>query len=201
MRMTALLTSSGFLNPSLLNWANQEIARRGLISATIITTAARLKEKNEWAQVARQQFIDMGVSSVSFFDFEQQDLSILAAETLICVNGGNTFRLMHAMAAQNTRHYLDGFFNRNGLYIGTSAGAAVMGARIDHLSDIGMDPDDHGWGTKPALAYINSSILPHAGSEWSVQMAKLEHKNVIELQDGQGAVLNTQSGQFEQFIK
>lgn len=192
--MTALLTSTGFGNPGLLVWAAEKVSLTKPRSATIITTAARLKEKNEWAQKSHDDLLGLGIPAIRFFDFETQDLQELEGETFILVNGGNTFRLMHGMALQNTRAYLDRFFARGGIYIGVSAGSAVMGHRIDHLSLIGMDEDEYDWGEKPALGYINEFILPHADERFIPAMDTLREPNVTLLKDGEAAVLDPLQG-------
>lgn len=199
--MTSLLTSSGLSAPALIDWTKKSLQRLKPKRAVIITTADHLKEKDEWAQFSYKQLMEIGLPHVDFFDFEQQSINALTDDTFLFVNGGNTFRLMHAMAQQNMRGYLDQFFARNGAYIGVSAGSAVMGSRIDFLSRIGMDPDEHEWGNKPALGYFHGLILPHAGKKWSPPMTALNESNVLEIIDCDAVVLNPLTGFIDQHFK
>lgn len=177
-----------------LDWASDQFKARSITHAVIITTAARLKEENEWAQVAARQLQDLGLPAPTFFDYERQKISDLPQDGLIYVNGGNTFRLMQGLATQHHRPWFDTFFANNGLYIGVSAGSAIMGSRIDHLSIIGMDPDEHNWRDKPSLGYYSGEILPHAGPEWSPPMQTLGRSKTLYITDKEAYGLDPTTG-------
>ena len=196
--MVALLTPCGLSGENLLYWVAEHAKHVKPARCVIITTASQLKEQNEWAQFACKQLIDLGLPCVDFFDFEKQDIATLTGDNFLYVNGGNTFRLMHAMAQQNIWDYLNSFFARDGIYIGVSAGSAVMGRRIDFLSHIGMDPDEYDWGDKPALGFYDGLILPHADDKWSPLMVALSKTGVLEIKDGDAVVLNPATGCIEQ---
>ena len=192
--MSILLTSTGFSNPALADWAAREISTHGLKRAAIVVTAHRLKTERHYSQIALQQMRELGCTEAFFFDYETDDSTLLDGADALYVCGGNTFRLMAAMDKKKARPWLDQLFSRNGLYIGESAGSAVMGSTIEHLATIGMDPDEHSWGNRAALNFISQPILPHAGPEWSPIMTKPH----MAIRDHEGLVWNITTQSVEQ---
>ncbi|WP_246183382.1 hypothetical protein [Paenibacillus methanolicus] len=61
------------------------------MKASIIATASPKKEKNRFAQKAKDDFKMMGFQDVDFIDFEFENPELLAQKDIIYISGGNPF--------------------------------------------------------------------------------------------------------------
>ncbi|MEI6326869.1 MAG: Type 1 glutamine amidotransferase-like domain-containing protein [Candidatus Roizmanbacteria bacterium] len=89
----------------------------------------------------------------------------LAPIKLIVVGGGNTFFLLQHMQRTQFGSCLKSFFDRGGIYVGSSAGSCVCSPDIAYVSDYDdpqSAPDLH---STHALELVDVDIYPHCIEE------------------------------------
>jgi len=182
-----LLTSTGFSHDAVRDYAQKMLRHCNVKSCAIITTASSLKEKNEWAQVAKTQLKEMGVEDVAFIDLEVQSAKLLGSYDLIYVNGGNTFSLLHAFNKLNCKDVVLSHLKSGKPYIGVSAGSCVLGSDIIHLETIGMDENAVGLKNTQGYNLINKKIIPHFRNEHLEYLNSYDEGDYLLLKDGEAA--------------
>ncbi|MDX8365520.1 Type 1 glutamine amidotransferase-like domain-containing protein [Cytobacillus sp. IB215665] len=126
-----LLTSNGFYNDSiknqLLKLVNREVNEK---KVAIITTASPYKEKNKYAQKAKEDFKKMGFQNIHFIDLEFESPESLTQQDVIYINGGNPFNLLFHSKKSGADNILRQLVSKNVVIIGVSAGAVLLGPNI-----------------------------------------------------------------------
>lgn len=85
----------------------------------------------------------------------------LAAIKMIVVGGGNAFYLLHHMQRTQFGGFLKSFFDRGGIYVGSSAGSCVCTHDIDYVKDYDdphLAPD---LSSTAGLGLVDVQIYPH----------------------------------------
>ncbi|QQS22554.1 hypothetical protein IPM19_02885 [bacterium] len=98
------LTSTGFSSEpvikrfkgSFLNYINYSVA--------IVTTAAEEKENNKYAQLAKEQFVEMGFSHIDFIDLETEPDRDFTQYAIIYVCGVILSNFLNLLENQTLRH-------------------------------------------------------------------------------------------------
>ena len=191
-----LLVSSGFSNPAMLKLVGQLVKQKGYRRASILTTAHPKKETAPYAQVTKEQ-LEALTLSVAFVDLERGELPDKATDVLY-VCGGNTFRLLKALQqTQNAFHaFLETLFAREGLYIGSSAGAVIVSPSIHSAEEIHPDRNTVGVKEYTSLGYIEKHIIPHYRESLDPEIAtfmkrhNLSKDDLLCLRDGEGVYVH-----------
>ena len=124
-----LLTSTGLSSESAQSYT-QSVDDLSLQVVSIVVTASEGKKENKYVQLALKQFSMLGVKTINLIDLE---LGEIAPDdtTILYVAGGNTFKLMYFARKTNFAGTIQDLLNRNGIYIGVSAGAIIVGNSIE----------------------------------------------------------------------
>src|SRR3989344_4218873 len=107
--------------------------------AAIITTASKGKEENPYSKKAKYQYMQMQFGKVVFADLEDNPDFDFSDYDLIHVCGGNTFKLLHFARLANLKKSIEYLLEKNGIYVGVSAGSLIMPPSIDIVRECSLD--------------------------------------------------------------
>lgn len=195
MHCLALLVSSGFSSDSIYRKVEELVNKNNYKNAEIVTTAHPKKENAQWSGITKYQLERLGLS-VSFVDFDNGGC-VSEDVDLLYVCGGNTFHLLHSIQKSSfpIREQLQRFFNRGGLYIGSSAGAVIFSPTIDSAGEVHPDKNYDNVLDTSGLGYISQHIIPHYSESMEssisdfVSKYNIEDKDIIRLKNGMGVYL------------
>lgn len=163
--------------------------------AYIPTAATHDSEQQPYFRdVVKKQFAAHGIQC-EYLDIAaasaQQIKTIIDKSDIVYVGGGNTFYLLEKMKAVNFKHLLQGFFQKGGLYIGSSAGSIVTCPEIKYAAEVD-DPKIARLSNTAGLNLINLLLVPHIdhkeyGAACRKICADLKNQNslVVGLKDNQ----------------
>lgn len=161
-----LLTSNGFYNDAIkeqfLKLINGEPNE---LNVAIITTASPQKDKNRFAQKAKEDFKDMGFQNIDFIDIEFDNPKSLAHKDVIYINGGNPFNLLFHTKQSGADSILRELVTKNVVIVGVSAGAVILGPNIKVVHF--FTPQMNALNTKDfsALDLTDKLVFPHYDRE------------------------------------
>jgi dipeptidase E len=137
--------------------------RKNYKSAVIVTTACEHKNYDKYALLTKTQLLDFGFSRVDMCD--QETDSMVEEKFIDCdviyVCGGNTFTLLNY--ANSTKFYksVNSVLQRDGLYLGVSAGSIIATPTIDVAREIHPDENLSNYTVTKALNLVPFHVLPH----------------------------------------
>ena len=186
-----LLTSTGLTSPHIYEKFRSIVANPKNQPVAIITTAAEGKENNKYSQLAKKQFESLGFVSVDFIDLETQPEKDLSSYGIIYVCGGNTFKLLKFARKANFKLSIEKLLERNGIYIGVSAGSIIVSPSINIANEVKPDPNDIGLEDLTGFNITNLIILPHYSPEMETETANFEKKYgvIVERLNNSHAIL------------
>jgi dipeptidase E len=186
-----LLTSTGLTSPHIYEKFRSIVANPKNQPVAIITTAAEGKENNKYSQLAKKQFESLGFVSVDFIDLETQPEKDLLSYGIIYVCGGNTFKLLKFARKANFKLSIEKLLERNGIYIGVSAGSIIVSPSINIANEVKPDPNDIGLEDLTGFNITNLIILPHYSPEMETETANFEKKYgvIVERLNNSHAIL------------
>lgn len=186
-----LLTSTGLTSPNVYEKFRGIVSDPKKQSVAIITTAAEGKENNKYSQLAKKQFESLGFVSVDFVDLETQPDKDLSSYGIIYVCGGNTFKLLKFARKANFKLSIEKLLERNGIYIGVSAGSIIVGPSINIANEVEPDPNDVGLDDLTGFDITSLIVLPHYSPEMETETANFEKKYgyIVERLDNSQAIL------------
>lgn len=174
------LTSTGLSSDVILQKFISYCETPETFAVAIITTAAEGKEENKYSQLAKKQFQENGFSNVDFVDLETQPEKDLSSYNVIYVCGGNTFKLLKYAKEANFKLSIENLLERNGIYIGVSAGSIIVGPSINIAGEVASDKNEIGLEDLAGFGITNLIILPHYSPELEQEVKTFEEKyNVI----------------------
>ena len=151
------LTSTG-LSASPVREAFSTLAKmRKYKSVAIVTTAAAEKEKGKHIQLAKKQLQALQFERIDFADLEASQPTDFSVYDVIYVCGGNTYKLLHFARKVAFDQSVKQLLQKDGCYIGVSAGSILLGPLID----IANDPNDIGVKDYAGLHIVDMVVLPH----------------------------------------
>lgn len=186
-----LLTSNSFANPKIeaaFKELASEIQNKKVL---IITTAAKEKENNRYAQLTYQQLLDWNFQP-SFLDLEKDAGADLSTFDIFYVCGGNTFRLLKYAQKEKFGDSVQNLMNRGGLYVGVSAGSLIVGPSIQIANEIKPDINDVELKDFSGFNITNLTIFPHYSEEFENDLIQFEKKynlNVTRIKNGEAILL------------
>lgn len=137
---------------------------RGLKLAFIPTTADPYDDKS-WMLEDRNKLEQMGFD-VFDVDLKNKTQEALAKDLekadVIFVSGGNTYYLMEKVTKSGFDKVVKKLLNRGVIYVGSSAGTAIMCPTIEYLEDLD-DRSKAKLDSFQGLGLIDFLILPHYG--------------------------------------
>lgn len=164
-----------------------------------VTTAAKGTHDTSYLEKHKKAFRQNG------YNFEEIDIEgkskdelhkFFEDKNIIHIEGGNTFYLLQVIRKTGFDEVLKNLINAGKIYVGTSAGASIMGPTIDLSKWIPK-------GAKPqdiiALGYVPFIIKAHYTPEKELEIRRalktLQHP-VRLLQDGQAILVEDDSYKF-----
>ena len=159
-----LITSIGTGSPLVLAYLQKEIRKNSSFSCAVVVTAHPQKSEARHIKSAFQALRAMGFKDVFYFDFDTGNRNLLKDVGCLYVSGGNTFYLLDSINKNNYTGFIKEYIQLNGMYIGVSAGACILGNDIQHLSDSGIDENLIGLKETQGLSIVDKKIVPHSPS-------------------------------------
>jgi len=177
-----LLTSTGLTSPNIYEKFRGLVSDPQKQSVAIITTAAEGKENNKYSQLAKKQFESLGFVSVDFIDLEMQPEKDLSPYEIIYVCGGNTFKLLKFAREANFKLSTEKLLERNGIYIGVSAGSIIVGPSIEITGEVAADKNEIGLEDLTGFGITNLIVLPHYSLEVEEETKDFEEKHGVTVE-------------------
>jgi len=177
-----LLTSTG------LTSENVSLKFKGLVSnpentsVAIVTTAAEGKSKNKYSQLAKKQFEELGFVAVDFVDLETEPQKDFSSYNVIYVCGGNTFKLLKFAREANFKTTIENLLERDGVYIGVSAGSIIVGLSITIAGEIEPDENEVGLEDLTGFGISDLIILPHYSHKIEEEVITFENKHSVKVE-------------------
>jgi len=190
-----LLTSTGLSNEKVKE------AFIGLVglnkkAVAIITTASEEKEKNEYCQLAFKQLKEIGFGIVDFIDLEASSNTNFSKHNVIYVSGGSTFRLLKFAKQANFKQTVQNLFDREGIYIGVSAGSYIMAPTIEVSTWKHGDKNTYGFEDLTALNFVPFLLVVHYKEEYKEALQQGIKHQVRILTDQQALLVEGDSVKF-----
>lgn len=177
--MKLLLTSNGFytneIREQFLQLINGDIKT---LNVAIITTASPLKEKNQFAQKARNDFKEMGFRNINFIDVEFESPEILLNKDVIYINGGNPFHLLFHMKKSGADRMIQKMSTKDVVIVGVSAGSVILGPHIKVVQFFTPQMNVHDMQDLTALRLTDKLVFPHYDREDLFRSS--DHKSIEE---------------------
>ncbi|MFA6514745.1 MAG: Type 1 glutamine amidotransferase-like domain-containing protein [Candidatus Paceibacterota bacterium] len=159
------------------------------MSVGYVTTASKGTPNSDYIKKYSKIISENGIY-LKEIDIENKNEEELRAffkdKNIIHIEGGSTFYLLNAMKANGFDKLLIELLNQGKVYIGTSAGAAIMGITIKSSSGIPENPTKEmlrGLGLAPFV--IQAHYTDDKKEEYKEKTKDLEYP-VKFLRDGQG---------------
>ncbi|KGX88334.1 Type 1 glutamine amidotransferase-like domain-containing protein [Pontibacillus marinus] len=166
MKSDILLTSNGFFTDEIKECFMKVIAHKQDTATVIITTASKEKEQNKYARKAESDLLEMGVSVVDFLDVEHDAPSFIQNYSIIYINGGNPYKLLyHLKESGADKDLFDFAAQKEGVIVGVSAGAMVLGPHINLVNVFTPFMNEVGLRNFSGLYLHDDIIFPHYDRE------------------------------------
>ena len=155
------------------------------IKVAFITTASKLEKEEgsndlpDWVNTIKED-AERYFGNVDAIDFTEPSFDLNKLKTdydILYLNGGNIFYLEKAIREHDFAEAIN-FFIENKLFIGESAGAAILGIDIyplRHLDDIDAVEN----ASKKGLEIVKFNILPHYDNNELAEQIKLAEKDFL----------------------
>jgi len=149
---------------------------------------------NKLMEGVRQTFIKLGISpdNISEFDLYSENPPSLSNIDVVLMFGGNEYHYMSQIRKHGLYSEIRKFVERDGVYIGISAGAIIMGPDVDieywstASNDVGLE-DTSGFG------FVDFITVPHVDTRKEAEKVLEFHKKtghkMIYLTDEQGILV------------
>jgi dipeptidase E len=159
-----ILTSSGFLNPEVMNVINK---KNHYISTVCIITTGQIpkKEKHPNCETVYSELQRSGFKEIKFLDIEYEDPLLLLDYDLIILMGGNSRFLFDILRKTNTDKILLEIGKSNKIVLGISAGSMFLAGGNKHCAYIDpilkIDQEFYEGFDYSGLEIVKDLILPH----------------------------------------
>lgn len=155
-----------------------------------VTTASKGSGSLECRQGKVMQEMGIHFETYDIGDKTFEDMQkFFADKNLIHVEGGDTCYLLNAVRKSGFKKILDDFFERGGVYLGTSAGSYIMGPSIETTFWKHPEKNRHGLTDLVGLEYVPFMFFAHYKPEMfeAIREKKNSSKYPVKiLKDGQG---------------
>ncbi len=178
-----LLTSIGLSAKPAYEFIKNVCASMSQV-VSIVVTASEGKKENKYVKLAIGQFTELGVKKINLVDLELGEV-VPNDTTIVYVSGGNTFELMHFVRETNFNKTIENILNKNGIYIGVSAGAIILGNSIEGALMVG-DVDTRKTKNFNGLGFIDYTIFPHSNESTHIEVMELKKfKNPLFIENNE----------------
>ncbi|MEK7645035.1 MAG: Type 1 glutamine amidotransferase-like domain-containing protein [Patescibacteria group bacterium] len=196
--MKLLLTSAGLSNKKISNLLVSMLQKKPNECSVLLVAYAQNNNEQFYVKESKKELIDLGLSSISFFNLKESTFEETCEYDLIYVCGGNTFAILDQMRATGIDKFItDSVKSGKSIYLGVSAGSIIAGPDI-LIAGHGSEGDKNEIALKDlaGLALTNVSVFPHFKSHQRSEVDEFRNKvdnPVIELTDDE-AVLVDEAG-------
>ena len=191
---TIILTSTGLSAEPVRRASGKFFDSLSHKSVAIVTTAAEGKENNKYSKLAESQFRELGFNTVDFIDIENDQRADFSKYSVIYVCGGNTFKLLKYARETNFKDAIIKLLERNGVYIGVSAGAIILAPTIQIAALVDPEPNDVGITDLEGLGLINFEVHPHYDPSHDKELSsyqKTTTNKVVRISDSQAVIISS----------
>ncbi|MBN1624456.1 MAG: Type 1 glutamine amidotransferase-like domain-containing protein [Clostridia bacterium] len=174
--MKLFLTSAGFDNRLLVDEFFKLTDKTGKsLKALFIPTALNTPEMREAIPVFMEDLYCLGITdeNITVYDLEESFLGEISDFDVMLFTAGNPDFLMERINSVGFKKSIDEFLEKDGIYIGISAGSDIVAANI-----------------KNGLGYINTIIECHAKNGKPAGILNIEAIDKVLLTDNQALVIN-----------
>lgn len=192
-----LLCSNGLTSQELLREAKKYVTTAGK-AALVVTADPEYKEKNYHVPRSIKELEFLGLS-VDIFDFDTQPAEQLLSYNVVELIGGNPYYLLHSIRQHHGEAALRAMAE-NGLLIGWSAGALVLGPTIALIDRYHPQLNFLGLTDLSGLGLTEVQIMPHCNKEDPEKAHEYQRETggrVIFLKDGEGVALDGEPRKIE----
>jgi len=137
-------------------------------TVTFIPTASNPEEVTFYVDNDRVAFEKLGIKvEILHIDKESYEVikNTLNRNDYIFISGGNTFYLLQELKRTQTDKIIKKLINQGKLYIGSSAGAIVLGPELNYIEDLDDRSKAPNLVDTQGIGIINFSVLPHFTNE------------------------------------
>lgn len=194
--MKIILTSSGLTSEKLKRKFIKLIDKPINQNKFLLMFGVRNNEELKYVNESEQELIRLGINknNITRVNFAKEvDLSKLNNFNAIYFCGGNTFYILDRIRKTKLDSLIKDFINKEGLYVGVSAGSIILGPSIEIA----------GWGSEgdsndvklidlSGLNLTKMSIFPHYKPSLKKEIKEFKRKisyKVKVLKDGQGILI------------
>lgn len=137
-------------------------------TVTFIPTASNPEEITFYVDNDRLAFEKLGIK-VEILNIDKESYetieNTLNKNDYIFISGGNTFYLLQELKRSKADEIIKKLINQGKLYIGSSAGAIVLGPELNYIKSLDDCSKAPNLVDTKGIGIINISILPHFGDE------------------------------------
>jgi len=192
--MRLLLASSILSNETLQN------ALRGLLikpitenKILIISINTNKEPYKSRLENVKQIMVEMGflIENISLYNLSERKPTNIKDVDVLYVFGGNDYYYLHHLRETGLMQDIRDFIIEDGIYVGVSAGAKIMGPEID----VNLTPDENDIGLNDTSGFglIPFYIIPH----WDWREHRMEYleyswktgKRIVPLTDQQAVLV------------
>lgn len=189
---TIILTSTGLSVESVRQAAEKYFSVLPYKSVAIVTTAAEGKENNKYSKLAESQFKDASFNVIDFIDLENDPQADFSKYSVVYVCGGNAFKLLKYARETNFKDAIEKLLERDGVYIGVSAGAIILTPTIKILASVDPEPNEVGITDLKGLNIISFEIHPHYDSTHDEELSsyqKITKNKIVRISNSQALII------------
>lgn len=195
-----ILTSTGLSAKPVRRAAGKFFGLLSHKSVGIVITAAEGKENNKYSKLAESQFKELDFNKVDFIDIESNPQTDFSRYSVIYVCGGNTFKLLKYARETKFKDAIIKLLERDGIYIGVSAGAIILAPTIQIAASVDPEPNDVGITDLEGLNLINFEVHPHYDPSHEKELSSYQKttiNKVVRISNSQAVII---SGAKQQII-
>ena len=193
MNKKILLTSAGLTTENLKNAFLDLVKDLKEVKIAILATKYNGSAVNMFSTQIKKSFEDMGFSGVEILDLEENIENRLGIFNVFYICGGNTFEILKFAKQNNLGSEIEKLFERNGVYVGVSAGSIIVGLNINIANEVEPDPNNINLQDLSGLGIVSEIVCPHYIENHEEQVLEFEEKydlKVFRLTDEQGLLIN-----------
>lgn len=183
--MKLLLTSDGLANENIKKIVLENADKSFKIA--IIATDTDTEKSRYFTDHIQNNFLNLGFSNMKIFDLEKlynksENIDELDRYNIFYICGGNTFKILHFAKLINLQKSIEKLFERNGLYIGVSAGSMIAGPSIESVMEADPEANDVNLNNFTGFSFVENFIFPHYKKDVHEEnILKVEEKYKIKI--------------------
>ena len=187
-----VLTSCGIRNDDFKNKFYNIVGKQELKNKKVlyITTASDGETGDKsWMDEEYKTILDLGINGDNITEYKIGNSIDIMTYDIIYMMGGNTFYLLDMIRKNNFEKEIKDFIKSGRIYIGSSAGSAIMGKSIEIA--LPFDKNIVNMTDFTGLNIIDGLIYPHCNQcEEHINKIKKESKEKLYLlYDGDGIII------------